>query len=136
VNGTLATDGQLPDGLARTLSNLRDRLSLHLLTADSHGRQEIIDQQLNLHAARIQPGDEAAQKADYIRQLGAEHVVAIGQGANDAEMLKTAGLGICVLSMEGTAVEALLCADLVVSNIFDALRLLENPLRIVASLRK
>ena len=62
--------------------------------------------------------------------------MAIGQGANDAEMLKAAGLGICVLSVEGTAVEALLAADLVTANIFDALELLEKPLRIVASLRK
>ena len=51
-------------------------------------------------------------------------------------MLKAAGLGICVLSVEGTAVEALLAADLVTANIFDALELLEKPLRIVASLRK
>jgi P-type E1-E2 ATPase len=136
VNGTLAIDGQLAEGLVRVLSSLRDRLTLHLLTADTHGRQEIIDQQLNLQAVRIQPGDESAQKANYIRELGAEQVVAIGQGANDADMLKTAGLGICVMSVEGTAVEALLSADLVVSNIFDALHLLENPLRIVASLRK
>ena len=136
VNGTLAVDGQLHEGLMRVLTSLRDRLSLHLLTADTHGRQETIDQQLNLHAVRIRPGNESAHKADYIRRLGADSVVAIGQGANDSEMLKTAGLGICVLSTEGTALEALLSADLVVSNIFDALNLLENPIRIVASLRK
>jgi P-type E1-E2 ATPase len=136
VNGTLAIDGQLLEGLAGLLSSLRDRLTLHLLTADTHGRQEIIDHQLNLHAVRIRPGDEAAQKASYIHALGAEQVVAIGQGANDADMLKAAGLGICVLSIEGTAVETLLSADLVVSNIFDALHLIENPLRIVATLRK
>jgi P-type E1-E2 ATPase len=136
VNGTLAIDGQLPEGLVSLLSSLRDRLTLHLLTADTHGHQEIIDRQLNLLAVRIQPGNEAAQKANYIRKLGAEQVVAIGQGANDADMLKAAGLGICVLSVEGTAVDTLLSADLVVCNIFDALHLLENPLRIVASLRK
>ena len=136
VNGTLAVDGQLPDGLGRALTALRDRLTIHLLTADTHGRQHIIDQQLNLKAVRIQPGQEALQKAEYIQRLDAASVVAIGQGANDAEMLKAAGLGICVLSVEGTAVEALLAADLVTANIFDALELLEKPLRIVASLRK
>ena len=89
-----------------------------------------------MRARRIQPGEESQQKAAFIRQLGAEQVVAIGQGANDAEMLRSAGLGICVLSAEGSAVETLLAADLVVANIFDALALLEKPLRIVASLRK
>jgi P-type E1-E2 ATPase len=136
VNGTLALDGQLFDGLVRPLSAMRDRLSLHLLTADTHGRQAVIDRQLNLSAVRILPGDEALQKAEYVRRLGAQHVVAIGQGANDAAMLKEAALGICVLSQEGAAMETLLAADLVAPDIFAALELLEKPLRIVASLRK
>ena len=136
VNGTLAVDGVLLNGLAKKISQLRDRLTVHLLTADTHGGQAIIDQQLNLQAVRIHPGDEARQKADYVRSLGAESVVAIGQGANDAEMLKEAGLGICVLSKEGAAVETMLAADLLLPDIFSALELLEKPLRIVADLRK
>lgn len=136
VNGTLAVDGQLLDGLAKRLIALKDRLTIHLLTADTHGRQALIDQQLGLTAIRVRSGDEAAQKAAYVRQLGAETVVAIGQGANDAAMLKEAGLGLCVLSAEGIAVETLLSADLLMSDIFAALDLLEHPVRIIASLRK
>lgn len=136
VNGTLTLDGQLLEGLVRTITNLRTCLEVHLLTADTHGRQHIIDHQLNLQAKRIQPGNEAQQKAEYVRALGAEHVVAIGQGANDAAMLKEAALGICVLSREGAAVETLLAADLVVADIYIALELLEKPLRVVTSLRK
>jgi P-type E1-E2 ATPase len=136
VNGTLAVDGQLSEGVKQRLSLLRNRLTLHLLTADTHGKQGFIDQQLGLRAVRIQPGMEAEQKADYVQQLGAGSIVAIGQGANDARMLRTAALGICVLSPEGTAVETLLEADLVVANIYEALDLLDKPLRIVATLRK
>ena len=136
VNGTLAVDGQLHDGLAHILTALRDRLELHLLTADTHGRQQIIDQQLNLTAVRVQRGNEAEQKARYIENLGSDHVVAIGQGANDAAMLKTAAIGIGVLSREGIATETLLAADLILPDIFAALELFENPTRLVASLRK
>ena len=136
VNGTLTVDGQLPDNLKYRLNALQDRLTLHLLTADTHGRQDNIDQKLNLKAVRIQPGKEIEQKAEYVQQLGAETVVAIGQGANDAGMLQAAILGICVLSPEGTAVETLLGADLLVANIQEALDILEKPLRIVATLRK
>jgi P-type E1-E2 ATPase len=136
VNGTLAVDGQLIEGLARKIAALRDRLMIHLLTADTHGKQVAIDQQLDLTATRVKAGNEAAQKADYVRQLGAEMVVAIGQGANDAEMLRAAGLGICVMSTEGLAVETLMSADLLVPDVFAALELLDKPLRIVASLRK
>jgi P-type E1-E2 ATPase len=136
VNGTLAVDGQLLDGLVKKIAALRDRLTVHLLTADTHGRQAIIDGQLNLKAICVSPGNEAAQKADYVRRLGSETVVAIGQGANDAEMLKAAALSICVMSAEGVAVETLTAADLVTPDIFTALELLDKPLRIVASLRK
>ncbi len=136
VNGTLAVDGQLLDGVKLSLSNLSDRLTLHLLTADTHGKQDIIDQQLGLRAVHIQPGNEAEQKENYVRQVGAGTVVAIGQGANDAGMLRIAALGICVLSPEGAAVETLMGADLVVTNIYEALEILEKPLRIVATLRK
>jgi len=136
VNGTLALDGKLPDGLARALYSLRDRLTIHLITADTSGRQALIDQQLNLQAVRIQPEDEASQKARFLQQIGAARSIAIGQGANDAAMLKEAALGICVLSREGAAIQTLLAADLVVPDIFSAFELLEKPLRIVASLRQ
>ncbi len=136
VNGTLAVDGQLQEGVLRGINLLRDRLKIHLLTADTFGRQEVINQQLNLEAVIIEPGDEVAKKTAYVEQLGAEKVVAIGQGANDAGMLKTAGLGICILSPEGSAVETLLAADLVMLDINTALELLEKPLRVVAGLRQ
>lgn len=136
VNGTLAVDGVLIDGLTKRLSSLRDRLEIHMLTADTHGRQESIDTQLNLKATRVQPGNEARQKAEFVRKLGADTVVAIGQGANDAEMLKAAAIGICVMSQEGVATETLIAADILLPDIVTALDLFDKPVRMVASLRK
>lgn len=136
VNGTLAVDGQLIEGVAERIASLKDRLTIHLLTADTHGRQVSIDRQLDLTAVRIQPGHESEQKAEYVRRLGAGSVTALGQGANDAGMLKEAALGICIMSREGIAVETLLSADLVLPDVNSALELFENPLRVVASLRK
>jgi P-type E1-E2 ATPase len=136
VNGTLAVDGQLIEGVAEKIASLRSQLTIHLLTADTHGRQAAIDGQLGLTAVRITPGGEALQKAEYVRRLGSEKVGAIGQGANDADMLAAAGLGICVMSMEGVAKETLLASDLIASNILSALELFEKPRRIVASLRR
>jgi P-type E1-E2 ATPase len=136
VNGTLAVDGKLQNGVIRGLGTLKDRLEVHLLTADTFGKQAIIDQQLNLTAVRIEPGEEAAKKSAYVNQLGADKVVAIGQGANDSGMLKAARLGICIISVEGAAVETIMAADLVMPDINSALELLEKPLRVVAGLRK
>ncbi|HET7009674.1 MAG TPA: HAD family hydrolase [Anaerolineales bacterium] len=136
VNGTLAVDGKLIDGVARGLSGLRDRLQLHLLTADTHGQQDRIDRQLGLQAVRVPPGHEAETKAAYVRDLGESRVVAFGQGANDAAMLRQARIGVAVLSAEGAAAETLTAADLVVPDILSALALLDHPMRIIASLRR
>ena len=136
VNGTLAIDGILIEGLAKRIASFQDRLSVHLLTADTHGRQTVIDQQLNLVATKLSPGNEREQKRAYVDKLGADCVVAIGQGANDAAMLEAAALGICVMSPEGVAVETLLAADVLAPDILAAFGLLENPVRLVATLRK
>ncbi len=136
VNGTLAFNGVLIDGVADALGRLADQVEIHLLTADTHGRQTEIDQQLGLTAVRIPAGGEAAAKADYVRRLGSSEVMAVGQGANDAGMLREAGLGVAVLSAEGTALETLTSADLVAPDILSALGLLEHPSRVKASLRR
>jgi len=136
VNGTLAVDGILLDGVARRITTLRDRLSIHLLTANTHGNQTAIDERLGLSAVHIQPGNEAAQKADYVRKLGKDNTAAIGQGANDALMLKEAMLGICVMSPEGLSTASLLASDLLMPDILSALDLFDKPLRLIASLRK
>jgi soluble P-type ATPase len=136
VNGTLAVDGKLIDGVPERLERLKPLLSLHLLTADTHGKQIEIDRALGLTAIRITSGQEAEQKGNYIQQLGSGSTAALGQGANDRLMLQEAGLGICLISPEGTAVETLQAADLVIGGICQALDLFLNPLRITASLRK
>lgn len=136
VNGTLAIDGILIEGIARQILALRDRLEIHLLTADTHGKQSEIDRQLNLTAVRISKGSEAQQKAEYIKKLGAESVIALGQGANDDAMLNEAAIGIAVMSPEGLAIEALNASDLLLPNTTNALDLLNKPVRMIASLRK
>ncbi len=136
VNGTLAVDGNLLPGVPGLMKELGKQLTVHLLTADTHGKQSQIDRELELTAVRIQPGNEAKQKADFVTELGAGETVSVGQGANDALMLGSAVIGICLLSPEGTALETLLQADLIVPDIQSALELLLNPIRLKASLRK
>jgi P-type E1-E2 ATPase len=136
VNGTLATDGVLIEGVAQQLKALAGHLDIHLLTADTHGRQAELDAQLGLTAHRIATGQEREQKAAYVQDLGAQHVVAIGNGGNDAGMLQTAAIGIAVLGAEGLSVEALAAADVLVPTIADGLDLLLKPKRLIATLRR
>jgi soluble P-type ATPase len=136
VNGTLATDGVLAEGVAGRLSTLGRLFSIHLLTADTHGGQAVIDAALGLTAVRVQGGNEMAQKTVFVEKLGAESVVAVGNGGNDAGMLRAAALGIAVLGREGLNVEALQAADIVTASIHDALDLLLNHRRLIATLRR
>lgn len=132
VNGTLALDGSLLPGVKEALTALRQQVQVHMLTADTHGRQADIDRALGFAAERIGTRDE---KAAFVRALGAEHVAAVGNGANDAAMLRAAALGIAILGPEGLAVEALTAADIVVPDILIALELFLHPRRLVATLR-
>lgn len=136
VNGTLAVDGELIDGVSRLLGRLKDRLNIHLVSADTLGRLDDTARYLGVNAIRLHAGDEAGQKLAEVRRLGADHVAAIGQGVNDHLMLKEAALGIAVLSREGTAVISMQQADILVPDIIAALELFEKPLRIIATLRQ
>jgi soluble P-type ATPase len=136
VNGTVAEGGTLIAGVRDRLLDLRRHLEVHWITADTRGRQAALDAELGWPAVRVQSGAEAEQKAAFVQELGAETVVAIGNGANDAAMLREAALGLAVLGGEGLAVEALVVADVVLPGILAALDMLRDPARLIATLRR
>jgi P-type E1-E2 ATPase len=135
VNGTVAAGGRLIPGVRERLSELQAHLQVHWITADTRGRQADLDAELGWPAVRVQPGAEAEQKATFVQSLGAGSVAAIGNGANDVNMLREAALGLAILGPEGLAVEALLAADAVLPDILAALDLLRDPARLAATLR-
>jgi soluble P-type ATPase len=134
-NGTLAVDGALLPGVAERLLALAPRLSIHVLTADTHGTAALALEGLPCALAVVPPSGQAEAKRRFVEALGAECVVAIGNGRNDRLMLEAARIGIAVMQREGAAAETLAEAGVVVPAIEDALDLLAHPLRLVASLR-
>ena len=133
VNGTLAFDGELLPGVIERVAALREHLTIDLLTADTHGKQATIDEALGLQAIIVK---NAVEKMAHVLHLGADHVVAVGNGANDANMFQAAALSIAVLGPEGLSGEALKSADVLTASIHDALEMLLNPRRLVATLRR
>ncbi|MGZ5000000.1 MAG: HAD family hydrolase [Methylomonas sp.] len=134
-NGTLAVDGRLLPEVGDALSNLSKRLSIHVITADTFGlaQSELADLPVEL---TITPTEgQADAKLEFVQHLGADSVVALGNGRNDRKMLQAAAVGIALLQQEGCSVEALTNADLVAPGIVAALDLLHNPRRLIASLR-
>ena len=136
VNGTLAKDGHLIEGTVPLLNELRSKLDIHLVTADTHGKQEAINRTLSIEAVKIPVDNQVKAKLEYINRLDADTVVAIGNGFNDTAMLEHAGLGIAVIGPEGAAAESVLKAKIVASDILSALELLLYPKRLMATLRR
>lgn len=134
-NGTLAVDGAVLPGVKPRLRKLGRSLHLHVVTADTFGKARAslggVDCELHILAR----GDEDRAKAAYVRRLGANRVACIGNGRNDRLMLRGAALGIATIQREGAAAQALLAADIVVHDVRDALDLLLEPRRLVATLR-
>jgi len=134
-NGTLALDGNLPPEVKQKLNALSESLKLYVLTSDEFGKAKEELNDVNCVLQILEEEAMVAQKADFVTKLGAERVVAFGNGMNDKEMLKAARLGVIVLGREGCAMETLLAADLQVSSILDGLDLLLNPKRLRATLK-
>ncbi|NLX37671.1 MAG: ATPase P [Chloroflexi bacterium] len=136
VNGTLTIDGTLLPGVTERIAALRAHLAMRLLSADTRGNAAHLAHRLELPLEVTNGRDEAAAKAAVARRLGAEQVVAIGNGAIDAPLLSVARVGIAVVGPEGASTATLRSADVVVTEVTDALDLLLYKTRLVATLRR
>ncbi|HEY9123524.1 MAG TPA: hypothetical protein VIO15_04235 [Bacteroidales bacterium] len=135
-NGTLAIDGKLIDGVKQLIGQIGSKLNIYVLTADTFGSAKGQLSGLNCSIEILGLSMQDIQKEKYIISLGAENVVAIGNGANDALMLKSSALSIAVIQKEGASAKSIMEADIVCFSIVDALELLLNPKRIIATLRR
>ena len=135
VNGTIAEGGVLLPGVADRLVHLAGVLQPVALTADTQGTAAVLGEALGIDVHIIASGWEAGEKLSFVQELGPESVVAIGNGANDALVLRSCAVGICVVGPEGAARAAVESADIVVGDIESALELLLDPRRLLATLR-
>ena len=135
-NGTLAFDGKRLKGVSALLNQLANHLHVHIITADTFGSVKKMFADSPCTVIVIASGNEDQDKRNYVQRLGSQTTACIGNGRNDQLMLEQAALGIGVIQQEGASFAALMAADIVTSNILDALDLLLNPKRIVATLRR
>ncbi len=135
LNGTLTNAGRLDEGIKEKISSLKEKLNIYLLTADTYGTARLLSEDLDIELIEVDTVNGGHDKRLFLHKVKAQESVAIGNGFNDIEMLDEANLSIVIIGQEGCAVPALLKADIAVTNISDALDLLLNPQRIVATLR-
>ncbi len=136
MNGTIAVDGKLLPEIKGVLDVLKDKLDIFILTSDTYGTAGELRSLLPYAKVFVLPeGSDGYAKVDLLMKYGWDNVVAIGNGCNDMKMFGVACIKIAVVGKEGACAPLLRVADIVVGSVVDAVGLLLNPRRLVATLR-
>lgn len=134
-NGTIATDGIIPDSVKERLRKLSEQFKIIVLTADTHGTARAQCDGLPLEIHTFPTGNAADYKAEVLHQEVADTCVCLGNGRNDIKMFHDAALSIAIMGTEGMCSALLRESDICVTSVEDGLDLLLNPKRIIADLR-
>lgn len=132
LNGTTTSWGEMEESVRERLALLAEQIEVHLLSADTYGTLANVAASLGISHRVVENGTD---KRAAVLDLGPDRCVAIGNGANDAEMLASARLGIAVLGGEGLSAAALREADVFCGSMVEALDLLLEESGLSATLR-
>ncbi len=130
LNGTLGTSGKVPEDVKRLLEKLADRYTVVVLSADTFGTLKGEFESLPVRIERVSSGEEKAEIAG-----GYAPYAAVGNGNNDVAMMESAELAFCVIGEEGATVDAMLAADILVKDVRDAIGMLLDEKKLIATLR-
>ncbi len=137
--GTHSCGGTVRDAVKERLAELAGRVDVHVLTADTFGTvaRELGDLPIAVEVLSGPHLDE--QKRAFALERVPARIAALGNGKNDRLLLRAVrdggGLEIAVDNGEGCAVDAILASDLLVHGSENALDLLLDTSRCVATLR-
>lgn len=135
-NGTIAEDGIITEKIKEKIIELSGRdVNICVLTSDTCGTVAEQCMGIPVKVEIFNKENAAADKKTIVEKLGCGVTVAIGNGRNDIEMLKSCIISIAVIGTEGCFTKAIIEADIVVKNIIDAIDLLLKNNRINATLR-
>jgi soluble P-type ATPase len=134
--GALASDRRVHPKAKDKINLLSKRTEIYILAKEEKEGVEEALRKVKAEIIHLMEGSTAQQKLELLRRLGPVRTVAIGNGVDDVPMMKEAGFGICVMGKEGTHSEAMKEADVVFTDILDALDFLLKPLRQKATLGK
>ncbi len=132
--GTLASDRRVHPKAKDKINLLSKRTKIYILTREEKERIEEVLKKVKAEVVYLAEGKSAQKKLDLMAQIGATRVVTVGNGVEDASMMKAAAFGLCVIGKEGASAETVKNADVVFTNVLDALDFLLKPLRQKATL--
>lgn len=134
-NGTIAHNGSIISGVTKCLGELAKNLQVHVVTADTFGNARACMAKVPCVLHLLGESDQDRQKMEYVKNIGSDSTICIGNGRNDCLMLREACLAIAVILGEGAFPKAVFEADVVCTSIISALELLLFPKRLQATLR-
>lgn len=134
LNGTLTVGGLVPEGVKERLAKLKDKgFNIVFFTGNTRGDAAEVSADLGIDWVEAKSGQDKKLEAE---KLGPDTCVSIGNGLIDLELMKTVKLRIVTLQAEGVHAQTLLASDIVIPTINDALDLLIDEQRLIATLRK
>ena len=134
-NGTIAIDGKLIGDVSKNINELSSSFNFYVITADTYGTVKKELENTNCKVITIPALTQDISKLDFVKELGLNTCLSVGNGRNDKLMLKETILGIAILQDEGLCTETLLNSDILVKSIFDVFAFLKNSNRLIATLR-
>lgn len=134
-NGTIAIDGKPIKGVLENISELASQFNFYVITADTYGSVEKELSATRCEVIKIPECNQDISKLEFVKKLGSDNTLAVGNGRNDKLMLKEAVLGIGLLQGEGIYTGSLLASDIVLTSVLDVFGFLKNRNRLVATLR-
>ena len=134
-NGTIAIDGKLISDVSKNINELSSSFNFYVITADTYGTVKKELENTNCKVITIPALTQDISKLDFVKELGLNTCLSVGNGRNDKLMLKETILGIAILQDEGLCTETLLNSDILVKSIFDVFAFLKDSNRLIATLR-
>ncbi|PLX31212.1 MAG: hypothetical protein C0604_07840 [Clostridiales bacterium] len=134
-NGTLAEDGIVKPEILRKLEELSAEFDIYVVTADTYGTVEKMFDGSSVEVGIISRENGSKDKESLVQALGAGETIAVGNGFNDRLMMKAAALGFCIAGPEGASAKAIMNSDVVLKSIECFFDLMDEPKRLIATLR-
>lgn len=137
VNGTIQFQGQITKQIIIKIRELKKIYNIYLISSDTRGNLKDIAKKLEVNYIKIKTDNISDAEAKNIElvKLGKERTVTIGNGNNDALMLKNAFLGILIMGSEGASGKSLMNADVIFTNPVEAIDFLLDDKAMIATLR-
>ena len=119
----------------KNINELSSSFNFYVITADTYGTVKKELENTNCKVITIPALSQDMAKLNFVKELGLNTCLSVGNGRNDKLMLKETILGIAILQDEGLCTETLLNSDILVKSIFDVFAFLKDSNRLIATLR-